>query len=88
MGGEPDPVLGEIERVSLSRQARGIHFQNNRFAAAIAHGRGGLDVARQMHMAALHRQQTLIQDFVSRRGGGFLMLGGLESFQQGKYKGK
>jgi uncharacterized membrane protein len=30
-------------------------------------------------------QLTLIQKFVSERGGGFLMLGGTESFQQGKY---
>ena len=30
-------------------------------------------------------QMTLIQKFVSERGGGFLMLGGAESFQQGKY---
>jgi uncharacterized membrane protein len=30
-------------------------------------------------------QMTLIQKFVSERGGGFLMLGGTESFQQGKY---
>lgn len=31
-------------------------------------------------------QATLLQKFVSERGGGFLMLGGLESFQQGKYQ--
>lgn len=31
-------------------------------------------------------QQTLLQKFVSERGGGFLMLGGMESFQQGKYQ--
>lgn len=30
-------------------------------------------------------QLTLVQKFVSERGGGFLMLGGAESFQQGKY---
>lgn len=30
-------------------------------------------------------QKSLIQDFVSRRGGGFLMLGGRESFAEGKY---
>jgi hypothetical protein len=30
-------------------------------------------------------QMTLVQKFVSERGGGFLMLGGAESFQQGKY---
>jgi len=30
-------------------------------------------------------QMTLLQKFVSERGGGFLMLGGAESFQQGKY---
>jgi uncharacterized membrane protein len=30
-------------------------------------------------------QLTLIQKFVSERGGGFLMLGGAESFQEGKY---
>lgn len=31
-------------------------------------------------------QQTLLQKFVSERGGGFLMLGGQESFQQGRYE--
>ncbi|MEM7233506.1 MAG: glutamine amidotransferase [Planctomycetota bacterium] len=31
-------------------------------------------------------QMTLLQDFVSRRGGGFLMLGGQESFANGKYR--
>lgn len=31
-------------------------------------------------------QATLLQKFVSERGGGFLMLGGMESFQQGKYQ--
>jgi uncharacterized membrane protein len=30
-------------------------------------------------------QMTLVQKFVSERGGGFLMLGGAESFYQGKY---
>jgi uncharacterized membrane protein len=30
-------------------------------------------------------QAALLQRFVSERGGGFLMLGGMESFQQGKY---
>lgn len=30
-------------------------------------------------------QKSLVQDFVSQRGGGFLMLGGLESFAEGKY---
>lgn len=30
-------------------------------------------------------QQQLIRDFVSRRGGGLLMLGGQESFRQGEY---
>lgn len=30
-------------------------------------------------------QMSLIQRFVSQRGGGFLMLGGQESFQQGQY---
>ena len=30
-------------------------------------------------------QLVLLQKFVSERGGGFLMLGGAESFQQGKY---
>jgi len=30
-------------------------------------------------------QQTLIQKFVSDRGGGFMMLGGMESFQEGDY---
>jgi uncharacterized membrane protein len=28
---------------------------------------------------------TLLQKFVSERGGGFLMLGGQESFHHGKY---
>jgi len=31
-------------------------------------------------------QQALLQRFVSERGGGFLMLGGAESFHQGKYE--
>ena len=31
-------------------------------------------------------QAALLQRFVSERGGGFLMLGGMESFQQGKYQ--
>ena len=31
-------------------------------------------------------QQTLLQNFVSERGGGLLMLGGMESFAQGKYQ--
>lgn len=31
-------------------------------------------------------QMSLIQKFVSERGGGFLMLGGAESFQEGKYQ--
>ena len=31
-------------------------------------------------------QQALLQQFVSERGGGLLMLGGMESFQQGKYQ--
>jgi uncharacterized membrane protein len=30
-------------------------------------------------------QQALLQRFVSERGGGFLMLGGMECFQEGKY---
>lgn len=30
-------------------------------------------------------QMSLLQKFVSERGGGFLMLGGMESFHQGKY---
>ena len=30
-------------------------------------------------------QAQLLQKFVSERGGGFLMLGGMESFQEGKY---
>ncbi|MEO5957755.1 MAG: hypothetical protein ABIR80_01435, partial [Opitutaceae bacterium] len=30
-------------------------------------------------------QAQLVQKFVSERGGGFLMLGGMESFQEGKY---
>jgi len=32
-----------------------------------------------------HEQQTLLQKFVSERGGGFLMLGGQESLREGKY---
>ncbi|HVY69104.1 MAG TPA: hypothetical protein VHH73_04210 [Verrucomicrobiae bacterium] len=32
-----------------------------------------------------HDQQVLLQKFVSERGGGFLMLGGQESYVQGKY---
>jgi len=31
-------------------------------------------------------QAVLLQKFVSERGGGFLMLGGMECFQQGKYQ--
>jgi uncharacterized membrane protein len=31
-------------------------------------------------------QAQLVQKFVSERGGGFLMLGGMETFQQGKYQ--
>jgi hypothetical protein len=31
-------------------------------------------------------QMTLLQKFVSERGGGFLMLGGMESFAQGRYQ--
>jgi uncharacterized membrane protein len=31
-------------------------------------------------------QQALLQKFVSERGGGFLMLGGMESFQEGNYQ--
>ena len=31
-------------------------------------------------------QMTLVQEFVSRRGGGLLMLGGPETFQTGKYQ--
>jgi uncharacterized membrane protein len=31
-------------------------------------------------------QATLLQKFVSERGGGFLMLGGMETFQQGRYQ--
>jgi hypothetical protein len=31
-------------------------------------------------------QATLVQKFVSERGGGFLMLGGMETFQQGRYQ--
>lgn len=33
-----------------------------------------------------HDQMTLLQKFVSERGGGFLMLGGQDSFNQGKYE--
>jgi uncharacterized membrane protein len=32
-----------------------------------------------------HEQMSLVQQFVSRRGGGFLMLGGRESFAKGGY---
>jgi uncharacterized membrane protein len=32
-------------------------------------------------------QMTLLHKFVSERGGGFLMLGGMESFHEGKYQG-
>ena len=32
-----------------------------------------------------HDQMELLQEFVARRGGGFLMLGGKESFQQGNF---
>src|SRR5207245_1671117 len=31
-------------------------------------------------------QAALLQRFVSERGGGFIMLGGMETFQQGKYQ--
>src|SRR5204863_5677212 len=31
-------------------------------------------------------QAALLQRYVSERGGGFLMLGGMECFQQGKYQ--
>ncbi|HXT11749.1 MAG TPA: glutamine amidotransferase [Candidatus Angelobacter sp.] len=34
-----------------------------------------------------HDQMALIQRFVSERGGGFLMLGGAESFREGDYAG-
>ncbi len=34
-----------------------------------------------------HDQQALLQRFVSERGGGFLMLGGAESFREGGYAG-
>jgi uncharacterized membrane protein len=34
-----------------------------------------------------HEQQALLQRFVSERGGGFLMLGGAESFREGGYTG-
>jgi hypothetical protein len=34
-----------------------------------------------------HEQQALLQRFVSERGGGFLMLGGAESFREGGYAG-
>ncbi len=33
-----------------------------------------------------HEQMALLRRFVSERGGGFLMLGGQESFRQGKYE--
>ncbi len=33
-----------------------------------------------------HDQMSLVEKFVSRRGGGFLMLGGQESFREGKYE--
>lgn len=32
-----------------------------------------------------HDQMALLQSFVSKRGGGFLMLGGYDSFERGKY---
>jgi uncharacterized membrane protein len=34
-----------------------------------------------------HEQMALLQRFVSERGGGFLMLGGAESFREGNYSG-
>jgi uncharacterized membrane protein len=34
-----------------------------------------------------HDQMALLQRFVSERGGGFLMLGGAESFREGNYSG-
>src|SRR6185437_14752204 len=34
-----------------------------------------------------HDQMALLQRFVSERGGGFLMLGGAESYRQGNYEG-
>jgi uncharacterized membrane protein len=34
-----------------------------------------------------HDQMALVQRFVSERGGGFLMLGGAESFREGNYAG-
>jgi uncharacterized membrane protein len=34
-----------------------------------------------------HEQQALLQRFVADRGGGFLMLGGAESFREGNYAG-
>ena len=34
-----------------------------------------------------HEQQALLKRFVSERGGGFLMLGGAESFREGNYGG-
>jgi uncharacterized membrane protein len=34
-----------------------------------------------------HEQMALLQRFVSERGGGFLMLGGAESFREGDYQG-
>jgi uncharacterized membrane protein len=34
-----------------------------------------------------HEQMALLQRFVSERGGGFLMLGGAESFREGNYAG-
>ncbi|MCS6863416.1 MAG: glutamine amidotransferase, partial [Abditibacteriales bacterium] len=33
-----------------------------------------------------HDQMALLEKFVSERGGGFLMLGGAESFRQGRYE--
>jgi hypothetical protein len=35
-----------------------------------------------------HDQMALLQRFVSERGGGFLMLGGAESFREGKLRGE
>ena len=34
-----------------------------------------------------HDQMVLLQQFVSERGGGLLMLGGAESFREGNYAG-
>src|SRR5581483_11502205 len=41
----------------------------------------------QAAAAFTHDQMTLLQRFVSERGGGLLMLGGADSFREGSYTG-